>query len=95
MVPPGYSEPPGPSSSFWTSGRKVAAIVAMLLALALAMAALSFLYWRVTRPGGATPVPGDDGGTRPSGPVTGPLDPMVADAMRPDPFVTRDDLGLA
>ena len=98
VVPPGFSEPKSQGPSFWSSGRKVAAVVAMLVALGLTMAALSFLYWRATRPGRTLPPTDDDGGTPTTAPMigpVGPLDPMVADALRPDPFVTRDDLGLA
>ena len=100
VVPPGYKDPGSPSGSFWTSGRKVAAIVSMLLVVAVAMFVMTVLYWRHTSPtraaqGGED----DDSGPGPSndpptGPV-GPIDPMVAEALRPDPFVTRDDLGLA
>lgn len=94
VVPPGYSDPNAKGSSFWTSGRKIAAVVFMLLAVAIAMTALTVLYWRATRPGGAG---GDGDGPAgipdTTGPV-GPVSPMLAEALRPDPFVTRDDLGL-
>lgn len=99
MVPPGYSDPNAKGSAFWTSGRKLAAVVAMLLAVAVAMSVLTVLYWRATRPARAAG-PGDGGtdeggGGIPdtTGPV-GPVSPMLAEALRPDPFVTRDDLGL-
>lgn len=97
-MPPGYSDPTSKGSSFWTTGRKLGAVVTTLIAIAVAMAILSFFYWRATRPGdrtgsgstGTGPGADTDG---PTGPV-GPLDAMVVDALRPDPFVTRDDLGL-
>ena len=64
----------------------------MLLAVAVAMTVLTVLYWRATRPGGGST---EEAGGIPdtTGPV-GPVSPMLADALRPDPFVTRDDLGL-
>ena len=71
----------------------------MLVALGLAMGVLTFFYWRATRPSRAAAstdvaAPAGPPGDGTTGPV-GPLDAMVADALRPDPFVTRDDLGLA
>ena len=98
VVPPGYSDPNAPGSAFWTSGRKLFAIVFSLLAGAVAMSVLTFFYWRATRPlpaGGRGTDAGGSGGGIPdtTGPV-GPVSPMLADALRPDPFVTRDDLGL-
>ena len=95
VVPPGFSDPSAGGPPFWSSGRKLGAVVLVLVALGLAMAALTFLYWRATRPGGAGPTGGVDTPPRgqPTGPI-GPLDAMVADALRPDPIVARDDLGL-
>lgn len=108
VVPPGYNDPTAKGSSFWSTGRKLGAVMAMLVAIALGMAVLTFFYWRATRPvrvdviprsGGAGDGPGAGSGPGPSsGPPTGPvgpLDAMVVDALRPDPFTTRDDLGLA
>jgi len=96
VVPPGYRDPGAGGSSFWSTGRKLGAVVAMLVVLGVIMSVLSFLYWRATRPGagpgGGTPAPGTGG--PPTGPV-GPLDPMVADALRPGPQVTLDELGLS
>jgi len=65
------------------------------------MSALTYFYWRATRPGGSAKdgkgTDGDDTGSGgipdTTGPV-GPVSPMLAEALRPDPFVTRDDLGL-
>ena len=64
------------------------------------MSVLTFFYWRATRPGrivGGKGTDGDDTGTGgipdTTGPV-GPVSPMLAEALRPVPFVTRDDLGL-
>jgi len=96
-VPPGYSDPDAGGSSFWTTGRKIGAVVAMLAALGVAMAVLSYLYWRATRPGSGDDGgrPGGSGGGGPSSGPVGPLDPMVADALRPAPPVTLDELGLA
>ncbi len=75
----------------------------LLLLAAVGMSALTYFYWRATRPGGAGAgsaakgSAGDDTGTGSvpdaTGPV-GPVSPMLAEALRPDPFVTRDDLGL-
>lgn len=73
----------------------------LLLLAAVGMSALTYFYWRATRPGGAGTdgkgSAGDDTGTGSvpdvTGPV-GPVSPMLAEALRPDPFVTRDDLGL-
>lgn len=75
----------------------------LLLLAAVGMSALTYFYWRATRPGGAGAgsdakgSAGDDAGTGSvpdaTGPV-GPVSPMLAEALRPDPFVTRDDLGL-
>ncbi|MFM8862421.1 MAG: hypothetical protein ACKOIA_08230 [Acidimicrobiia bacterium] len=96
VVPPGYSDPGAGGSSFWTTGRKIGAVVAMLALLGVAMAVLSYLYWRATRPGAdgdGDRRQGPGGGGPSSGPV-GPLDPMVADALRTTPPVTLDDLGL-
>ena len=106
VVPPGYSDPTSKGSVFWTTGRKLGAVVSSLVAVGIAMAVLTVLYWRATRPigaggssrsgrrgPGAGPGPGMPAGM-PAGPV-GPLDAMVADALRPDPFTTRDDPGLA
>lgn len=105
-MPPGYKDPGAPSGAFWTSGRKLVTVVSGLLLIAVVMIVLTVLYWRHTRPV-VVAADGRDGGGRdgeqgggvidlgpPTGPV-GPVDPMVADALRPDPFVTRDDLGLA
>ena len=97
VVPPGYSDPNAKGSGFWTSSRKLFAVVAMLLAGAVAMSVLTFFYWRATRPGDNRGSSGDgsdsNGSGEPTGPV-GPVSPMLAEALRPDPFVTRDDLGL-
>ena len=98
VVPPGYNDPNAPGSAFWTSGRKLFAVVFALLAGAIAMSVLTYFYWRATRPsssGGRGDDVGGSGGGIPdtTGPV-GPVSPMLADALRPDPFVTRDDLGL-
>ena len=73
----------------------------LLLLAAVGMSALTYFYWRATRPGGAGSdgkgAGGDDTGIgnipEETGPV-GPVSPMLAEALRPDPFVTRDDLGL-
>ena len=73
----------------------------LLLVAAVAMSVLTFLYWRATRPGrnsaGGKGPDGDGTGSGgipdTTGPV-GPVSPMLAEALRPDPFVTRDDLGL-
>jgi hypothetical protein len=75
--------------------------VTLLLLAAVGMSVLTYFYWRATRPGSAVAVgkgsDGDDTGLgsipAATGPV-GPVSPMLAEAMRPDPFVTRDDLGL-
>jgi type IV secretory pathway VirB10-like protein len=91
----------GTGSPFWSSGRKIAAVVTLLLLAAVGMSALTYFYWRATRPSGAGTdgkgSAGDDTGTgsvpEVTGPV-GPVSPMLAEALRPDPFVTRDDLGL-
>jgi hypothetical protein len=97
VVPPGFSDPNAKGSAFWTSGRKLFAVVASLLAGAVAMSVLTFFYWRATRPGGDLGRSDDDSGStgsgEPTGPI-GPVSPMLAEALRPDPFVTRDDLGL-
>lgn len=96
MVPPGYSDPDAGGSSFLTTGRKIGLVVAILGLLGVLMGVLGFLYWRATRPGvdgsgGGSAAP--DGGGPSVGPV-GPLDQMVADALRPGPPVTLDGLGL-
>ena len=73
----------------------------LLLLAAVGMSALTYFYWRATRPGGAgsdaNGSDGDDTGTGSipdaTGPV-GPVSPMLAEALRPVPFVTSDDLGL-
>ena len=73
----------------------------LLLLAAVGMSALTYFYWRATRPGDARAdgrgADGDDTGIGgipdATGPV-GPVSPMLAEALRPDPFVTRDDLGL-
>lgn len=61
------------------------------------MSVLTFFYWKATRPGDGRDSSGDESGMtgsgEPTGPV-GPVSPMLAEALRPDPFVTRDDLGL-
>jgi hypothetical protein len=98
VVPPGYSDPNAKGSAFWTSGRKLFTVVGLLLAGAVGMAVLTFFYWKATRPGGAGGGTAGDGDAsestgEPTGPV-GPVSPMLAEALRPDPFVTRDDLGL-
>jgi hypothetical protein len=71
--------------------------VTLLLLAAVAMAVLTYFYWQATRPGGTPNGDNDAGGSGgipdTTGPV-GPLSPMLAEALRPDPFVTRDDLGL-
>ena len=84
-------------SPFWSTGKKIAVVVMLLLLAAVAMAVLTYFYWQATRPGGA-PKGDDDAGDSggipdTTGPV-GPVSPMLAEALRPDPFVTRDDLGL-
>lgn len=96
MVPPGFSDPDAGGSSFLTTGRKIGLVVAILGLLGVLMGVLSYLYWRATRPGaedGDSRRPGSGGGGPSVGPV-GPLDQMVADALRPGPQVTLDDLGL-
>ncbi|CAB4605156.1 unannotated protein [freshwater metagenome] len=73
----------------------------LLLLAAVAMSVLTYFYWQATRPGqapaGGSGTGGDDAGSGgipdTTGPV-GPVSPMLAEALRPDPFVTRDDLGL-
>lgn len=96
VVPPGYSDPSAKGSSFWTTGRKIGAVIALLVLIGLSMAVLTFFYWRATRPGSQRREPTGPvgGGNDPAAGPVGPLDAMVADALRPDPFVTRDDLGL-
>ena len=97
MVPPGYSDPDAQGSSFWTTGRRIGAVVAMLVLLGATLCVVAFLYWRATRPrpdGGGDGGDGAGGGGRSDGPV-GPLDQMVAEALRPGPQVTLDDLGLS
>ena len=87
----------GKSSPFWSTGKKIAVVVTLLLLAAVAMAVLTYFYWKATRPGVAPNGDNDAGGSGgipdTTGPV-GPLSPMLAEALRPDPFVTRDDLGL-
>lgn len=61
------------------------------------MSVLTYFYWRATRPepsgGRGDDTGGSGGGPAVTGPI-GPVSPMLAEALRPDPFVTRDDLGL-
>ncbi|MEJ6510551.1 MAG: hypothetical protein QNL69_00030 [Acidimicrobiales bacterium] len=84
-------------SPFWSTGRKIAVVVTLLLVAAVAMGVLTYFYWQATRPGGTPPSDSDGIGSGgiadTTGPV-GPVSPMLAEALRPDPFVTRDDLGL-
>ena len=84
-------------SPFWSTGKKIAVVVTLLLLAAAAMGVLTYFYWQATRPGGAPKGDDDAGGSGgipdTTGPV-GPVSPMLAEALRPDPFVTRDDLGL-
>jgi hypothetical protein len=97
VAPPGYNDPSQKGPSFWSSGRKLVLVVGALLAMAIAMVVLNVLYWRHTRPGSVGPGGGTAGGSPlDPGPI-GPVDPMLAAALRPEsaPFVTRDDLGLA
>jgi len=103
VVPPGYSDPSATGGSFWTSGRKIGAVVGMLVALGLAMGALTFLYWRATRPGAAdarrssgSENPTSGGGAAMIGPVgpvgpLGPIDQMLADALRADRPISGDE----
>ena len=84
-------------SPFWSTGKKIAVVVTLLLLAAVAMGVLTYFYWQATRPGGRLPSDSDGIGSGgipdTTGPV-GPVSPMLAEALRPDPFVTRDDLGL-
>ena len=95
VVPPGYKDPNAKGSSFWTSGRKLFLVVFALLAAASAMGVLTFFYWKATRPAQSTSREPGFGSDSPetTGPI-GPVSPMLAEALRPDPFTTRDDLGL-
>lgn len=97
VVPPGYTDPSATGGSFWTSGRKIGAVVAMLVALGLAMGALTFLYWRATRPGAADGRRAGGSGDRGSGDGAatigplGPIDQMLADALRADRPISGDE----
>ena len=106
VTPSGYSGPSSDGGGWFTSGWKIASIVAGLIAAAGGLAFTTVLYWRQTRPGLA----GTSDSGEPVGPsgLIGPVEPSLAAALRPDMsagsitlpepspgFVTRDDLGLS
>ncbi|MSZ90120.1 MAG: hypothetical protein F2585_12360 [Actinobacteria bacterium] len=106
VTPSGYSGPSSDGGGWFTSGWKIASIVAGLIAAAGGLAFTTVLYWRQTRPGLA----GASESGEPVGPsgLIGPVEPSLAAALRPDMgtgpitlpepspgFVTRDDLGLS
>lgn len=106
VTPSGYSGPSSDGGSWFSSGWKIASIIAGLIAAAGGLAFTTVLYWRQTRPG-QTGTSNSGGSTGPSG-LVGPVEPSLAAALRPDTttgpipiaepspgFVTRDDLGLS
>lgn len=106
VTPSGYSGPSSGGGGWFTSGWKIASIIAGLIAAAGGLAFTTVLYWRQTQPG-QTGSSNSGGSTGPSG-LVGPVEPSLAAALRPDTttgpitiaepspgFVTRDDLGLS
>ena len=75
------------SGPIFSTGRRIFATVTLLTLLGIGLIVLTVLYWRHTRPAGkgdakksATPDGGD--GPKSEKATIGPIDPMLADALK-------------
>lgn len=75
------------SEPIFSTGRRIFATVTLLTLLGIGLIVLTVLYWRHTRPAGKgdakkpeTPESGD--GPKPEKATIGPIDPMLADALK-------------
>lgn len=77
------------SGPLFSTGRRIFLTVTLLIALGIGLIVLTVLYWRHTRPGGpdqkkSEPTNGGDDAPKAEKATIGPLDPLLADALKSD-----------